>query len=137
MQNIDYLYSTNLKVMKTIGIVTAILLSPIFVMAQGNLKPMDEAIPAPAQSDYKPSGQTVVYKSNTTPIQQSTGKVYNEEDLTRMPRRDVNTIAGTVTGVDSRPGTNEIPHIRGAETSGTAYYVDGVRIYGAMPIMTR
>lgn len=122
--------------MKTI--VLSMLLSPLFVLAQGKLKPMDEALtPAATQTDYLPSDETIIYKSNTPPVMQSTGKVYGQDALLRMPRRDINTVAGTVTGVDSRPGTNEIPHIRGAASSGTAYYVDGVRIYGALPIMTK
>lgn len=123
--------------MKTILI--TILLSPLFVMAQGKLNPMDEAIPSSsAQTDYPPlQGETIIYKNSTPSVLQSTGKTYGEQELLRMPRRDVNTVAGTVTGVDSRGGTNEVPHIRGAESSGTAYYVDGVRVYGALPIMTK
>jgi hypothetical protein len=125
--------------MKTLGIVITILLLPVCVLAQRKLKPMDEVKPpSSTQTDYPPpQGETIIYKQNTTPVQQSTGKTYGEDALLKMPRRDINTVAGTVTGVDSRPGTNEIPHIRGAASSGTAYYVDGVRVYGALPIMTK
>jgi hypothetical protein len=125
--------------MKTLGIVITILLSPLYIMAQGKLKPMDEVIPpSSTETDYAiPSEETLILKNTTPPVQQSTGKVYDEAALLRMPRRDINSVAGMVTGVDSRPGTNEVPHIRGAASSGTAYYVDGVRVYGALPIMTK
>lgn len=45
--------------------------------------------------------------------------------LESLPQRNINAIAGTVPGVDSRNG--QIPNIRGAQQSGTAYYIDGIR----------
>lgn len=48
------------------------------------------------------------------------------KQLERLPQRNINAIAGTVAGVDSRAG--QTPNIRGARQDGTAYYVDGVRI---------
>lgn len=125
--------------MKTAGIIMMIFLLPVLALAQGKLKPMDEAIPSSSTetTDYLPPGQTIIYENNTAPVQQTTGKVIGEKELLKMPRRDVNAVAATVTGVDSRAGTSEVPYIRGAAQSGTAYYVDGVRIYGAMPIMTK
>lgn len=56
---------------------------------------------------------------------------FNKEDLGRMPTRDLNKIVNTVQGVNS--SGNEAPRIRGAAPSGTAYFVDGVRVYGALP----
>lgn len=38
----------------------------------------------------------------------------------------VNTLAGTIAGVNSRNG--EVPNIRGARQEGTAYFVDGMRV---------
>lgn len=51
---------------------------------------------------------------------------FSRQQLMNLPQRNVNSIAGTVAGVDSRNG--EIPNIRGARQDGTAYYVDGIRI---------
>jgi outer membrane receptor for ferrienterochelin and colicin len=67
-------------------------------------------------------------------VQSYVGKTYGNAELLRMPVRDVNQIANTVSGVDSRAGG--IPNIRGAASSGTAYFVDGVRVYGALPMIT-
>jgi hypothetical protein len=47
-------------------------------------------------------------------------------DPVMMPQRNINSIANTVAGVDSRAG--EIPNIRGARPENTAYYVDGMRV---------
>jgi hypothetical protein len=128
----------NELIMKTFGTIIALFLFPVLLMAQGKLKPMDEGITPPkSETDYRDPNETNSYKQQTAPVQQSTGKVYGEQELLRMSRRNVNSVAGTVAGVDSRPGTNEVPHIRGAASSGTAYYVDGVRIYGALPILTK
>jgi outer membrane receptor for ferrienterochelin and colicin len=123
--------------MKTFGMIIAIFLLPVITMAQGKLKPMDDSPKPKVQATQPRTGETNVYKHSDAPVVQSVGKVYDADDLMNMPRRDVNSVAATVQGVDSRAGTNETPHIRGADQSGTAYYVDGVRIYGAMPIMTK
>jgi outer membrane receptor for ferrienterochelin and colicin len=122
--------------MKTLGIVLAIFLLPFIASAQ-KLVPMDEPNPpaTTSETDYVNPNEAIVYKNTTPPVQQSTGKTYTQEELMRMPRRDANTIAGSVPGVDSRAGTT--PNIRGAATSGTAYYVDGVRVYGALPLLSR
>lgn len=66
---------------------------------------------------------------------QASGKSYNGRELTRMARKDVNGVAGTVAGVTYTPGVT--PSIRGAAPSGTAYFVDGVRSYGALPVLMR
>jgi hypothetical protein len=49
----------------------------------------------------------------------------------KMPNRNINKIAATVAGVDSRNG--ETPIIRGA-VGGTAYFIDGVRVYNVPSI---
>ena len=59
----------------------------------------------------------------------------NEKELQRMPNTDINKIANMVPGVSSRAG--ETPSIKGASPSGTAYFVDGVRIYGALPMLVK
>jgi hypothetical protein len=63
-------------------------------------------------------------------VTQFSGYTFNEEQLMRMPVRNINRIASTVAGVESRAG--ETPIIRGA-VGGTAYFIDGVRVYGALP----
>jgi hypothetical protein len=52
--------------------------------------------------------------------------IITSAQLKRLPQRNINAIAGTVAGVDSRAG--QIPNIRGARQDATAYYIDGVRI---------
>jgi hypothetical protein len=63
------------------------------------------------------------------------GRTFNETELERMPDKDINKIANTVSGVQLING-NAIS-IKGADPSGTAYFVDGVRVYGALPILTK
>lgn len=45
----------------------------------------------------------------------------------RLSQCNVNSVAGLVAGMDSRSGNT--PNIKGAGQEGTAYYVDGVRLY--------
>ena len=59
------------------------------------------------------------------------GQTLNSAELSRLPFHNINSIANTVTGVNSYGGG--IPNIKGAPASGTAYFVDGVRVYGALP----
>lgn len=109
-----------------------LLSAPIFASAQHKLVPMDPDVPAaprPAASSQQ------VYKSTSMPVIQSTGKRIDEEAVTRYGGSGIDGIANTVGGVQQiAPGQVSI---RGAGTSGTAYFVDGVRIYGALPIITR
>ncbi|MFY8022271.1 MAG: hypothetical protein ACOVP1_13790, partial [Bacteroidia bacterium] len=53
------------------------------------------------------------------------GAVYDKNELSAMPLRNINKIAGLSLGVDCMNGGT--PIIRGAE-GGTAYFVDGVRV---------
>lgn len=52
---------------------------------------------------------------------------FDQKKLMSLPQRNVNAVAGTISGVDSRNG--QTPNIKGARQEGTAYYVDGVRVY--------
>jgi outer membrane receptor for ferrienterochelin and colicin len=117
--------------MKTFAILLVVFALPVLASAQ-KLKPMDDEV-APSET----STETVIYRNDDPQIHQSTGKVFSQEKLMRMPNRNVNAIAGTVAGVDSRAGTNETPSIRGADPSGTAYFVDGVRVYGSIPFLEK
>jgi hypothetical protein len=124
--------------MKTI-LVLIIISCPYWVMAQRGLKTMDGDTYDPKKQRNEVAenyqGGTVYQLHNTIQVQQTTGQTYDSDQLTRMARKDINGIAATVAGVDARPG--EIPNIRNAGTSGTAYFVDGVRVYGALPILTK
>ena len=53
------------------------------------------------------------------------GKLTSQE-IMKSPVRNVNSIANTVLGVESRNGST--PNFRGARAEGTAYYIDGVRV---------
>jgi hypothetical protein len=89
------------------------------------------------QQSYILTDYVNVFPQRTTQVIQTTGKRFSGDDIMRLARRDINGIASLTAGVDSRPGTNETPNIRGGGSSGTAYYVDGVRIYGALPMVTK
>lgn len=112
---------------------------PFFSQAQKGLKTMDGGTYDPRQQRNEiPKEQqtsTIYYKSNSIPVQQSIGQTYDSEQLSRMARKDINGVAGTVAGVETRSG--EVPNIRNAGSAGTAYFVDGVRTYGALPILTK
>lgn len=49
-------------------------------------------------------------------------------EIMRLPQRNINSVANTVAGVDSRAG--QTPTFRGARADGTAVYIDGVRVQG-------
>lgn len=74
--------------------------------------------------------QVVVYKKanrfNSTQ-QTHQGAVFSGEDLSRMANRNINKIANTVGGVNSHGGG--VPSIKGASPAGTAYFIDGIRVY--------
>lgn len=93
-------------------------------------KYQNEGTPAQVPTNF-------VQHNPMTQVVQSTGKQFSGDEMVKMARRDVNGIASTVAGVNSRPGTNETPSIRGADQSGTAYFVDGVRVYGSLPFLTK
>ena len=62
------------------------------------------------------------------------GRTYNSFQMQQMAAKDINQIANTVPGVSYRVG--EPLTIRGTN-QGTAYYVDGVRVYGALPVLIK
>ena len=126
--------------MKTILTLLVALALPFFTLAQQGLQKMDRGSYDPKQqrneiAKDRPTVNTMVLKTNTSQVIQSTGKTYDGDQLTQMARKDINSIAGTVAGVETRAG--EVPNIRNAGPAGTAYFVDGVRTYGALPILTK
>ncbi len=125
--------------MKTLIVFLGLLL-PIFAGAQSGLKPMDEKSaesydPKRYANEQHANDVTIESRDYTMQVVQTTGKKYNAEELSRMARKDVNGVASTIAGVQSLDGG--VPQIRGAAASGTAYFVDGVRVYGALPVLTK
>ncbi|TAE86240.1 MAG: hypothetical protein EAY81_05825 [Bacteroidetes bacterium] len=52
---------------------------------------------------------------------------FTSGELLSLPQRNINSIVGTVAGVVSVDGNT--PNIKGARADGTAYFIDGVRVY--------
>lgn len=86
-------------------------------------------------TNAEPQETEMIMNKHAEVIQYS-GKSYSYKDLYRLARRDVNGIAGITAGVDHIPGSASV-RIRGADPSGTAYFVDGVRSYGTLPMSFR
>ncbi|MEI6764531.1 MAG: carboxypeptidase regulatory-like domain-containing protein [Bacteroidota bacterium] len=64
--------------------------------------------------------------------QTSTGGTMTSEEISKMPGRSAESVAATVGGVFSSDG--EMGSIRGARTSGTVTYIDGVKVYGSSSV---
>lgn len=61
-----------------------------------------------------------------------TGRTLDGEQIKKVPNRNVNTIAGMTSGTFTLDGGT--PSFRGARTSGTAYYINGVRVIGSVAL---
>lgn len=61
----------------------------------------------------------------TNRIYTTIGSAYQADDLSIMPTRNINKIAGITMGVNSFNGAT--PVFKGC-TDGTAYFVDGIRV---------
>jgi hypothetical protein len=86
----------------------------------------------PTQTNLKQEIQSSFKRTDLNQVIQTTdGYTFSKRQLINLPTRNVNRIANLVGGVQSY--ANEVPRIRGAEPSGTAYFVDGMRVYGALP----
>ncbi|MEN8223931.1 MAG: carboxypeptidase-like regulatory domain-containing protein [Bacteroidota bacterium] len=60
------------------------------------------------------------------------GGTVTQEEIQKMPNRNVASIAATIGGVFSRDG--EAGNVRGARTSGTRYYIDGMPVIGSLSL---
>lgn len=60
------------------------------------------------------------------------GGTVTQEEIQKMPNRNVASIAATIGGVFSRDG--EAGNVRGARTTGTRYYVDGMPVIGSLAL---
>ncbi len=61
--------------------------------------------------------------------QTQSGATVTAEEIEKMPSRSANAVAATVGGVFSRDG--ERGNVRGARSSGTVMYIDGIRVTGS------
>lgn len=60
------------------------------------------------------------------------GRTTTSKELTNIPTRNINSIVGQSANVNSIGGGN--PNFSGARSSGTAYYIDGVRVIGSFNV---
>lgn len=70
----------------------------------------------------------LISKDKTT-----SGATVTSEEIQKMPNRSTNSIATTVGGVYSDADGGNIS-IRGARSSGTVYYIDGMRVIGSLAL---
>ena len=64
--------------------------------------------------------------------QTQSGGTVTQEEIQKMPNRNVGAIAATIGGVFSRDG--EAGNVRGARTTGTRYYIDGMPVIGSLSL---
>jgi hypothetical protein len=125
------------KVMKTLALFCITFLAAVGCFAQqgttAGYDPSQRRSGKPATQDEYIPGDPLPAKELSVP--QSTGQTYGGTEMLQLARKDVNGIASTVSGVEMRPGSGDTPSIRGGGPEGTAYFVDGVRVYGALPII--
>jgi hypothetical protein len=73
------------------------------------------------------------YKIPIVKVDQTTqGQQFTSEQIQKMPLKDVNSIVATTAGVSSQQG--ETPTIKGSRSSGTDYYIDGIRVRGSSTV---
>ncbi|XOV66067.1 MAG: von Willebrand factor type A domain-containing protein [Fluviicola sp.] len=72
-------------------------------------------------------------------IDKSSGGSYTTiqyDDIGNMPKRSAAQMATTIGGVHVTEGTDNGPHIRGARSDGTVYFIDGVRVR-SLPVIPK
>lgn len=72
--------------------------------------------------DYK---VPLIEQDNTTQ-----GRTITSEEIRNLPLKDINAIASSTAGISSIDG--EAVAVRGSRPNGTDYYIDGVRVVGAL-----
>lgn len=73
------------------------------------------------------------YKVPIVKVDQTTqGQQFTSDQIAKMPLKDVNAIVATTAGVSSQQG--ETPTIKGSRSSGTDYYIDGIRVRGTSTV---
>jgi hypothetical protein len=80
--------------------------------------------------------ETFTVKEYKVPIvkvdQTVQGQQFTSDQIAKMPLKDVNSIVATSAGVSSQQG--ETPTIKGSRSSGTDYYIDGLRVRGSSTV---
>ena len=87
--------------------------------------------PVSSKPSEKKTNTSIFVKAKNSIYTDDFGQTFNSTDLTRLPFRNINSVANMVVGVNSYGGG--IPNIKGAPASGTAYFVDGIRVHGVIP----
>jgi Carboxypeptidase regulatory-like domain/TonB-dependent Receptor Plug Domain len=88
------------------------------------------------ESDPKLLKEVVIteYKVPIVKVDQTVqGKAFTSEEILKMPLKDVNSIVATTAGVSTNAKGTEV-NIRGARSTGTDYYIDGIRVRGAATV---
>src|SRR5215212_2084604 len=80
-------------------------------------------------------GEVVITEKARPPIVKGDELGRTIDNVQRIPTRSVNGLSNTVAGALSLDGGT--PSFRGARTSGTAYYIDGVRVIGNINLPQR
>ncbi len=83
-------------------------------------------------TDGKVLDEVVIKRKKPLVDPDQRGSTKTSKEIMALPQRNANMIAGTTAGVDSRAGST--PNFRGARADGTAYYVDGQRVYGSLGV---
>jgi hypothetical protein len=93
----------------------------------------------PVKGDNKITTRTISLSNkdlNTVYVSSNKAQLIDPDDPTQgtmskiqnKPTQNLNTLAGSMRGVESRNG--QAPNIRGSRAENTAYYIDGVRVTG-------
>jgi len=107
-------------------------ISPVYSQITGNKKNIEEIDLAKPNQTKESKIYIVEHAPRFIGRHYTTvGLTLDALDLSRMPVRDINTISGLTMGVISRQG--ESPIFKGFQ-GGTAYFIDGVRVYGNIGI---
>lgn len=69
----------------------------------------------------------LIEQDNTT-----SGGVITSEQIRNLPTRNINALAATTAGLSSADEGSAVT-IRGSRSNATAYFVDGIRVQGALP----
>lgn len=75
-------------------------------------------------------GEVVIREKARPPIVKGDELGRTIDNVSKIPSRGANSLSNTVAGVLSIDGGT--PSFRGARSSGTAYYIDGVRVIGSV-----
>ncbi len=87
---------------------------------------------APRKKSKDKVGEVKEKAWTPAPAAPVTGTTLTSEQIKALPTRDVNALASFSTGVAANDDGGEL-NIRGSRSNSTNYYIDGVRVSGALP----